>query len=185
MPLDTLFEHVLKEWKVITKAPISFLICVGFLGLIIFLALEWFHREKTETQKERIELLSARLDEARLSVKTVTEAATKPLADRAELTLHIYGDERTPTKISESNIWRWYYLRNVLGVVNKDTGEKTQAMITDLFVDFNQPVLVGTLEVNSPDIKLPTYEVKDFNNRFAIIAFMGLLPQGTLVITVH
>jgi hypothetical protein len=46
-----------------------------------------------------------------------------------------------------------------------------------LFVTFDNPVRVGTLEV-SADFKLPAYEVKEFNNRFAIIVFGDDLPTG-------
>jgi hypothetical protein len=35
------------------------------------------------------------------------------------------------------------------------------------------------------DIRLPAYEVKDFNNRFAIIVFAGEVPMGTLEIVAH
>src|SRR5260370_42315353 len=33
--------------------------------------------------------------------------------EKSELTLHIYGDDRWPTRISETNIWRYFYLRNI------------------------------------------------------------------------
>lgn len=77
--LDTLLEHALKEWAVIREAPVAFLVCVALVGVLIFFGVEWFHGERVATQGERIRLLTERLDEARLSVKTVTEAATTPV----------------------------------------------------------------------------------------------------------
>jgi hypothetical protein len=84
------------------------------------------------------------------------------------------------------NVWRWYYLRTIVVAVEKETGkEERQDVVTTLFVNFDNPVSVGTVEVSSPDMRLPLYEVKEFNNRFAIIMFDGSLPQGTLQIDVH
>jgi hypothetical protein len=80
--LDTLLEHALKEWHVIREAPIAFLVCIGLCAAIIFIGVEWFHAERVATQEERIKLLSERLDESRLSLKTATEAAAKPLSRR-------------------------------------------------------------------------------------------------------
>ena len=52
-----------------------------------------------------------------------------------------------------------------------------------LFVSFETPAK-GQLEVTS-DIKLPHYEVKVFNEHFAIIHFDEPLPPGKLEITVR
>ena len=107
-------------------------------------------------------------------------------ADSAELQLHIYPDQRTPTRLSYSNIWRWYYMKLVLIGIDKSTGLKQQQNVTStLFLTFDTPVRVGTLEVSSPDIRLPMHEVKDFNDRSAIVFFNDDLAEGTLVIKVH
>src|SRR5262245_31219963 len=104
--LDTLLDYVIKEWNVIREAPVAFLLCVVFLGILIFAGLEWFHAEKSETQTQRISFLTERLDEARLSVKTTAEALKKDseIAKSARLKLHTYGDDRTPTRIEFENI---------------------------------------------------------------------------------
>jgi hypothetical protein len=53
-----------------------------------------------------------------------------------------------------------------------------------LYVNFDNPINAGTLEVKSPDIKLPIYEVKELTNRYAIIVFQDDLPRGEIHITV-
>lgn len=108
------------------------------------------------------------------------------LVDTATLRLHLYGDERVPTVVSSNNVWRWYYLRNIIkGITKKGKLPETIGTITILFISFDRPVKVTTLEVSSSDIKLPTHEVKEFNNRFAIIVFSNALPTGTLEVTVR
>ncbi len=107
------------------------------------------------------------------------------LVDNAELRLHIYGDERQPTRIAATNIWRWYYLRNMFIEVDTKTGQQRRTTVPILFVTFDVPVRVGTFEVQSPDIRLPSYEAKEFNNRYAIITFYSDLSAGTLEIIVH
>jgi hypothetical protein len=68
--------------------------------------------------------------------------------------------------------------------LEQPTGKRSEFPVPLLFVTFDNPVRVGTLEV-SADFKLPTYEVKEFNNRFAIIVFGDELPTGTLNIAVR
>ncbi len=63
---------------------------------------------------------------------------------------------------------------------DKDGALQQGVMSTTLFVNFEVPVKVGTLEVVSTNIL--KYEIKEFNNRFAIIVFSGELPAGTLTI---
>jgi hypothetical protein len=114
------------------------------------------------------------------------DATSAALADSAQLRLHIYADDRTPGRISFENIWRWYYLKTLMLGLDKDTGKELQRnVLATLFISFDTPVKVGTLEVSSPDMRLPIYEVKEFNNRYAIIVFRDNLPAGTLDVGVH
>jgi hypothetical protein len=50
----------------------------------------------------------------------------------------------------------------------------------NFFVSFDRDVLIKTLEISSPDFKLPRHETKEYNQRFAIVTFDGPLPMGTL-----
>ena len=77
-------------------------------------------------------------------------------------------------------------MKLVLVGINKDTGlQQSQNVTSTLFLTFDTPVKIGTLEVSSPDIRLPPHEVKDFNDRSAIVFFNNDLAEGTLVIRVH
>ena len=104
------------------------------------------------------------------------------LADFAELHLRYYGDGRPPTEVSQVGIWRWYSLRNSM-IVMTPQGTATGSL-TNIFISFDKPVRAGTLEVKSVDYIIPKYEVKEFNNRFAIIA-IDETPAGILDISVR
>jgi hypothetical protein len=107
-------------------------------------------------------------------------------SDTARLSLQTYGDARVPRGLHHENVYRWYQLKNVLHATDPATGQVHDSTVaTTIFLAFETPVLVHTLEVQSPDIRLPAYEVKEFNNRFAIIVFAGEVPMGTLEIVVH
>jgi hypothetical protein len=108
------------------------------------------------------------------------------VADDAELWLHIYGDDRSPQRLSLTNVWRWYYLKQVIVEIDSTTGQQRGRRISStLFLTFDPMVRTGTLEVSSPDMRLPAYEVKDFSSRSAVIVFFDDLPSGTLQIRVH
>lgn len=120
-----------------------------------------------------------------LAIGLLINSKTKTinLVDNATLSLHIYGDKRTPESISVTNVWRWYYLQLEFTLIHPETGMTTNRRISILFLNFDNPVKIGSLLVNSPNINLPTHEVKEFNNRFAIITFNDELQPGTLNIT--
>lgn len=101
----------------------------------------------------------------------------------ASLSLQIFGDERSPIRISDVNIWRWYWFRNIAIHVSNGSHQR-ETLSTILFLCFDRPARVGTLNVRSPDIQLPLFEVKQFFERFAIIVFTGAVPAGTLEISV-
>jgi hypothetical protein len=69
--------------------------------------------------------------------------------------------------------------------IEKDTDKEHKNEIVTLFVIFDKPVKVGTLEVSAHGFALPRREVKEFTNRYAIIVFSNELPAGTLRIQVH
>lgn len=107
------------------------------------------------------------------------------LANDALIRFHLYGDERDPQRLNAENIWRWFCLKIVNINIGEDTTVERETRNTIFFLTFERPVLVGTLEVSSSDISLPSYEVKDLSNRTAIIAFAGGLPMGTLELRVR
>lgn len=108
------------------------------------------------------------------------------MVNNASLKLHVYSDGRVPTRLGFSNVWRWYVLTNFIMKIDAVSNKLSQEpMSTILFISFDHPVHVGTLTVSSPDTKLPSHETKEFNSRFAIIVFMGLLPDGTVNVDVQ
>lgn len=109
----------------------------------------------------------------------------KKIAERALLRLHVYADHRVADALASENIFRWYQLRQAIVVTSPDGTEKTAFPSTILFVTFEPEVRITTLKVQSPDITLPPHEVKEFNQRFAIVVFMGELSTGTVEVSVQ
>ncbi len=108
---------------------------------------------------------------------------TKP-ADNALLRLHIYKDYRIPDRIEAKNIFRWFYLSSILIGITND-GKNKEIVLPVLFVTFDPEVRITSLKVRSPDMKLPRHEVKDFNQKYAIVAFSEKLNEGTLELVVE
>ena len=107
------------------------------------------------------------------------------LEDKAELRLLFREGENDPERISHVNIWRWYWLRNIFMRIDKETGKKQEHVIPNLFIVFDKPMRIGSLTLNSPDFDLPRHEVKEFRERFAIIAFNDVPSPGVLEITIR
>jgi hypothetical protein len=99
------------------------------------------------------------------------------LEDIAELHLRYYQGHPIPTAVSYKNIWRWFSLQNNL-YVHTPLGLMTGSN-TNIFIAFEKPVKVGTLILSSADYVMPKYEVKEFNNRFAVIT-IDETPAGVL-----
>lgn len=109
--------------------------------------------------------------------------SSKPRGHRAKtavLRLHVYADQRVPDALKTENIFRWYHLRQALLNVAPDGTQSVLFPITTVFITFEPEVEISTLKVRSPNIALPTHEVKEFNQRFAIIVFAGPVSEGTL-----
>lgn len=106
----------------------------------------------------------------------------------SELRLQCYAGNRTATGLQTDNIWRWFTLLMIAQAM-PEPGKRGKPMadhlMTALFITFDQPTTTNNLSISSPDMNLPRYEVKDFNQRSAIIVFDGALPVGTLVVQAH
>jgi hypothetical protein len=110
--------------------------------------------------------------------------ARKPVKS-ALLRLHVYADQRVPEVLLAENIFRWYHLRQGIVTIAPETREQTNFLMSTLFVTFEPEVIISSLRVRSPNITLPAHEVKEFNQRYAIVAFAGALAEGTLEISVQ
>ena len=107
----------------------------------------------------------------------------RQVRERAMLRLHIYNDYRTPTRLGHENIFRWYFLHMAIEGIGP-AGQKRIATMETLFVSFEEDVAVHTITVRSPDMTLPLHEIKEFNQRYAIVVFAERVPAGTLEIEV-
>ena len=103
----------------------------------------------------------------------------------ALLRLHIYADQRIPEALFTENIFRWYHLRQGFVAIEPHLGRHTNIHMSTLFITFEPEVVISSLRVRSPDIVLPVNEVKEFNQRYAIVTFSGPLSEGTLEIAVQ
>jgi hypothetical protein len=165
-------------WPMIRANIPTFAVIVFLIAGVVWAALSWAYGSIINHQASEIKLLERE--------KAEVTATAKPgsLVDRAALRLHIYGDTRLPDRLASTNVWRWFYLNDVL-VMMKQDGAKDQKIVTSkLFISFDQPVSVGTMTVRS-DKPLSHYEVKEFNNRFAIIVFGDSLPECNVDIEVN
>ena len=107
----------------------------------------------------------------------------RDLVKKALVRLHVYGDHRTPDGLSTENIFRWFYLQTTIEGVGP-SGITTFGKLVTLFITFEDDVVISTIKVHSPDIQLPRYEVKEFNQRYAIVVFSDNVPAGTLEVAV-
>jgi hypothetical protein len=171
-------QDLVAGWPMIRANLPTFFVILFLIVGIVWATLSWSYGSIISHQAAEIKLLERQKSEA--------TAVPRPgaLVERAELRLHIYGDHRLPDRIAGINIWRWYYMHDVLVLLNQDGSKKSEILTSKLFISFDQPVGVGTMTVRS-DKPLAGYEVKEFNNRFAIIHFGEPLTECNLDIDVR
>jgi hypothetical protein len=188
--MEWLWEKLVEQWGVVKAAPLPFgiavILSVILVGVGIFRVVAWINREKVDTLKERISFLAERLDEQRQATRVAVENVANPkVAREAELRLLIYDDERNPTRISDTNIWRWVWIKHIDTRVTTGGTISRVTTLNILFISFETPMTTSAVEIRSPDFTLPPYEVNSFYPRFAIISFQGKMPAGTLEITMR
>ena len=98
--------------------------------------------------------------------------------------IQTYSDTRLPTRRQHENIWRWYSMSNHIRGRSADGDETDLAFQFILFLVFETPISVGQILVSSPDIHLPSHEVKDSGPRHAIIVFNGSVGAGEIEVRV-
>ena len=117
----------------------------------------------------------------RLLKETNEKEITEKNLKTAFIKFQSYGDHRPPEMILSDNIFRWFCLHNLLQSTQEGPSQEGSSI---LFISFESDVLIKTLVINTPSTVLPPYEVKEYNQRFAIIVFTQLLPSCILDIKV-
>jgi len=187
--LEAIRKYLLEEGQVIVSSPAIFTMAILVVGAAIWGVIRWSYHSILSHREAEIKLLERRVVDLGRQVDDMQKQpgshSAQEFAKTAALQLRFHGDERSPTRLTHNNIWRWYYLRLAVIHVEIGTGSEHRSEIGNLFVTFDQPVEVGTLEISSPDMALPANEVKEFTNRYAIIVFSQLPSAGTVEIRVQ
>lgn len=113
------------------------------------------------------------------------QARIRAPVDRAVLRLRVFADTRLPERLHFQNIFRWYYFPGIFQLRDQDGNSVGSVAIVTLFISFEPEVKISTLKVRALEGDLPTHEIKEFNQRFAIIVFMGTAPVGTIEVAVE
>src|SRR4051812_43008907 len=182
--LEAFKNYIVGEWDLISRVPGTIAVLVLLIALMLWPVFNWAFGRIVDNLRSELNLLERQNKDYAVQVDALQKRPATTvggeLALTADLVLQTYGDERSPTRLSHENIWRWYYLRMVTVSIDKDSGKELRRIgIATLYLNFDKPVQVGTLEVSAHGFALPSYEVKEFTNRFAIIAFSKELPEGT------
>jgi hypothetical protein len=101
---------------------------------------------------------------------------------RASLSIRSHADHRYPSEVATENIWGWFYFRSIFVMKNIETGEEKETTQAILFISFDHPVINANMTIESRDFRLPRYEVKRFDSRFAVVSFEHEPPAGVLEI---
>jgi hypothetical protein len=131
--LGALLLAVIQEAKDMTNPPSSLLLCFistnwNYVPLVLMLIGGGFFG----------------LRQAGVMGNQVSALLSPPAyASTANLQLHMYGDQRMPSRISATGIWRGFFLRTLLNTVEKETGAQIIAgELAILFITFDPPVNV-------------------------------------------
>jgi hypothetical protein len=153
---------LLEQWAVVTAAPIPFAIVVVIVGTVIWALLSWSYGGIISRRDAEIKLLERQISDLQQRQATTPQGT---LVDSAELRLLIHEDDRTPSRVSDTNIWRWYWLKSIVATREQDGSERRLHVTPILYINFDKPVNIGTLELESDGFRLPLHEVKEFTNR--------------------
>jgi hypothetical protein len=178
MDIQSAIEMLNAEWRTFLAAPLLLGVVVA-VGLFFGWAAAWFcfrktltrHKHRLEEYREEIAKLQGRLTTGEHSYRV----------DRSELRLVIDNDKQAPTTVFYMNVSKWCLLGQNFSRIDKEPDRDRDHGPVCLFILFDQPTKDELLNVTS-DSPLPRYDIKEFNDRFAIIAFAGPIPAGTLEI---
>lgn len=120
--------------------------------------------------------------ENRPRTQSQTDIAPRGTNLETRLSLKFGSAGSLPIEDGIANVARWYALANVVVMVAADNTRK-EIRTWNVFITFEKPVQVRQVVISSKDA-LPSYEVKDFGDKSAVIAFVGDLSNVSLEISV-
>jgi len=180
MDIQLAIEMLNAEWRILTAAPILLGVVAGVV-LFFGWAAAWFCFRNALTRRKR------RLEEYRQEISKLQGRLTAGQhiyrVDRSELRLVIDNEKQAPTTVFYMNVSKWCLLGQNFTRIDKEPDRDHDHGPVCLFILFDQPTKDEVLNVMSDSV-LPRYDIKEFNDRFAIIAFAGPIPVGTLEIIV-
>jgi hypothetical protein len=125
--LETFKTYIIGEWKVIRHAPATILMVIIFIIVVLWAAFNWSYGAIVANQSAEMRLMERQIKDYERQVDALQKKpaiVSSDLANSADLVLEIFDNERTPSRISYDNIWRWYYLRTIMIGIEKDTGKQ-------------------------------------------------------------
>jgi hypothetical protein len=174
MAIEWVIEMLSAQWRIVMSAPEIF-------GVVTALALVMGCGAASLIFHKRLVHHKQRLRDCEKQVMRLQEnlnIAGGNLFDRSELRLSIAAGDEEPLVLFYMNIFKWLLFRQKSISMEKETKPKTE---TILLIAFQQPTNDERLEVKS-DTVLPPHQVKEFNQRFAVIAFSEPIPACVLEI---
>ena len=180
MDIQSAIEMLSAEWRILAAAPILLSVIAGVI-LFFGWVTAWFCFRNALTRRKR------RLEEYRQEISKLlgqlTAGEHSYRVDRSELRLVIDSEKQIPTTAFYMNVSKWCMLGQDFTRIDKEADRDHGRGPVCLFILFDQPTKDEVLNVTSDSV-LPRYDIKEFNDRFAIIAFAGPIPVGTLEIIV-
>jgi hypothetical protein len=175
MDIEWVIEMLSAQWRILMSAAEVFGIVTALALLMGWGAASLILHKRLVHQKERLRDCEGQM--MRLQ-QNLSAAPAGDQFDRSELRLSIPAGDEEPLVLFYINVFKWHLLRQKPIGSDKGTEPKTE---TILLIAFNQPTSGQRLEVKSDSV-LPPHQVKEFNQRFAIIAFSGPIPACVLEI---
>jgi hypothetical protein len=170
MDIEWVIEMLSAQWRILMSAPEIFWIVTALALFIGWGAAALFYYNRLVQHEERLRHCEKQMMRLQQDLNT----PSGDLFDLSELRLSIPAGDEEPLVLFYINIFKWHLLRQKTIGLEKGTEPKTETTI--LLIAFNQPTSDKRLEMKSDSV-LPPYQIKEFNQRFAIIAFSGPIPE--------
>lgn len=180
MPFEWGLNMLIAEWTALLSVPVLLGLAV-VIGLAVGCAATWFVMRKTLTRQAR-RLADYQDDISRLQHRLSANGDSYRV-HRSELRLLLHGKQQAPTAVFYMNVSQWCLLDQNFMRIDKEINRDDTSGPACLFLLFDLPTSAESLQIAS-DAGLPHYEVKEFNDRFAIIVFPEPIPAGTLEIRI-